>query len=420
MKQILNLVMKENSLPHGSYRQTATHFLLVIICLFSLFGCNAKNTQRTFNPTPRTMINPDSMVEEETSVPPTPSPTVTQTSTATLIPSTPTATLDPKLLDPGYNPLTGLIIDDPSLLERRPVMVKVSNWPRLGRPHAGLSSADIVFEYYIGAQMNRFLAIYYGENANTIGPVRSGRLVDAQLANLYQGLLVYGDADPNVDKVLIEVLGERAMAFHNLPCPAICGQATHSATGVFANSTEISKYANTTGIENTHQTLDGMFFQETPGQTDEMGTLVSFVYADFSLTEWRYFGETGEYNLWQDAELQDGKIGKSLTVDRNSDLPVSFENIIILFTNYVEYTPSLHDIELTYSSTYQSALFFRDGMMTYGSWYVQDPTKPLAFIDNNGEDYKLKPGQSWIYLAGNHTITEQVKPGEWDFYFNIP
>jgi len=166
--------------------------------------------------------------------------------------------------------------------------------------------------------------------------------------------------------------------------------------------------------------LEGMHFDETPGYSDELGSLVSFVYADFSLTEWRFNNETSEYNLWQDSELDDGKITKSLTVDRKTDLPVSFENIIILFTNYVEYTPSMHDIELTHSSTYQSALFFRDGKMTYGTWYAVDPKSPLVFKDNNGNDYKLKPGQSWIYLAGNHTITEQVKPGEWDFYFDLP
>ena len=51
-------------------------------------------------------------------------------------------------------------MDDPSLLERRPVMVKVSNFPRLGRPHAGLSFADIVFDYFIGYGTNRFLACF--------------------------------------------------------------------------------------------------------------------------------------------------------------------------------------------------------------------------------------------------------------------
>jgi hypothetical protein len=56
----------------------------------------------------------------------------------------------PTPLSEVINPLTGLPAADPALLDRRPVMVKVSNFPRLGRPHAGLSFADIVFDYYIG------------------------------------------------------------------------------------------------------------------------------------------------------------------------------------------------------------------------------------------------------------------------------
>src|SRR4030042_3032998 len=48
---------------------------------------------------------------------------------------TPTAELANKEAPKPINPLTGLVVDDPSRLERRPVMVKVSNFPRLGRPH---------------------------------------------------------------------------------------------------------------------------------------------------------------------------------------------------------------------------------------------------------------------------------------------
>ncbi|MHB8808355.1 MAG: DUF3048 domain-containing protein, partial [Anaerolineaceae bacterium] len=76
----------------------------------------------------------------------------------------------------GVNPLTGLPVSDPNILNRMPVMVKVSNYPRSGRPHAGLSFADIVFDYYIGNGTNRFLAVYYGNDSSSIGPVRSGRL----------------------------------------------------------------------------------------------------------------------------------------------------------------------------------------------------------------------------------------------------
>ncbi len=85
------------------------------------------------------------------------------------------------------NPLTRLPVSDPDILQRHPVMVKLANWPRDERPQAGLSQADLVFETYIGNQMNQFLALYYGEDSEAVGPVRSGRLVDAQLGNYYQG-----------------------------------------------------------------------------------------------------------------------------------------------------------------------------------------------------------------------------------------
>ena len=58
---------------------------------------------------------------------------------------------------PDINPLTGEKVDDPAILERRPILSKISNFPAgTGRPHAGLSYADVVFEYYIGEYMNRF------------------------------------------------------------------------------------------------------------------------------------------------------------------------------------------------------------------------------------------------------------------------
>ena len=55
----------------------------------------------------------------------------------------------PDEFDFGINPLTGLMVDDPARLERRPMAIKVTNYPRYVRPQPGLSKADIVFEYYM-------------------------------------------------------------------------------------------------------------------------------------------------------------------------------------------------------------------------------------------------------------------------------
>ncbi len=92
----------------------------------------------------------------------------------------------------------------------------------------------MVFEYYIGQGMNRFLAVFYSENVDWAGPIRSGRLVDAQLAKMYQGILVYGGADDRVNAVITvpEVLGKRAVdTRYNEVCPPICGEDTHSLEG---------------------------------------------------------------------------------------------------------------------------------------------------------------------------------------------
>ena len=107
-------------------------------------------------------------------------PTVTPSSlpSATAFPPQPYVYLTPT---PGYpdegfgstdfpidiNPLTGLSTD-PTFLDRRPILVKVSNLPRDVRPQSGLSRADIVYEYYTEEGTTRFIAIYYSQDAEQV------------------------------------------------------------------------------------------------------------------------------------------------------------------------------------------------------------------------------------------------------------
>jgi hypothetical protein len=45
----------------------------------------------------------------------------------------------------SLNPLTGLLPSDPALMERRPLAIKVANYPRYIRPQSGLTLADNVY-----------------------------------------------------------------------------------------------------------------------------------------------------------------------------------------------------------------------------------------------------------------------------------
>jgi hypothetical protein len=91
-------------------------------------------------------------------IPPTPTPSPS----ATLPPEIPT--LKPELVFPAdMNPLSGLRVADPSLLQIPALLVSISHFPATARPQAGLSFAPFVYEYYITEGATRFLAVFYGE-----------------------------------------------------------------------------------------------------------------------------------------------------------------------------------------------------------------------------------------------------------------
>jgi hypothetical protein len=88
--------------------------------------------------------------------------------TPTDIPVTATLTAEPiptstPLVPPSFNPLTGLQIADPSLLDLPALLISISHFPVDARPQAGLSFAPWVFEIYITEGATRFLSTFYGQ-----------------------------------------------------------------------------------------------------------------------------------------------------------------------------------------------------------------------------------------------------------------
>lgn len=320
----------------------------------------------------------------------------------------------------NINPLTGLAVQNPENLNRLPVLIKVSNYPRTGRPHAGLSSADIVFDYYIGELFNRFVAVFYGDNASQVGPIRSGRLVDSQLTMMFRGTLVYGNADERVDAVLSTDLGARAIPYKFAPCPPVCGDDTHSVTGVFADSAGVTDYSRSIGVVQEKPGLQFATFSQEPPPNGQPAAQLLVQYADINRGEWQYDAASGKYLRW----IEDGNEGEPLTmiplVDRNTGSQLEFSNIIVLNTFYIEYNRTLHNIDLWHNEGTQTAYFFRDGQMYEGKWIVTDHSQPMSFYLKDGNIMPLKPGNSWIVLAGVSSLITNPQGGRFELYFYTP
>ncbi len=330
-------------------------------------------------------------------------------------------TLHPPLPD-NVNPLTGLVVANPDLLNRRPVMVKVSNYPRTGRPHAGLTYADIVFEYYIGYGFNRFMAVYLGQDAERVGPVRSGRLVDAQLAEMYQGLLFYGNADDKVDEVLLEELGSRALAEKFIPSPPkyrIDGEIME--TTLFVNTAELTDYVNRLNqVSNSRRDLRGMIFSDEIHPINEPASFLAVQFSRQARGEWVYNNETSLYERWIESGVSEETIDMIPLVDRLNNQQVTAANVVILYATYTEFAPTLHDIAIFDQNAGKRAIFFRDGLRMEGTWKAVSNGRPIMLFNSYDLPYHLKPGNTWFILVGDLSTFRATAPGQWELRFDIP
>ena len=147
--------------------------LLIVCSVLCLLGCMPVAPQTV------SVVRP--AVSTSTSTPTLPPPTQTEKPpTATVLPPTATLTLaptdtpsptvtstpaqqamGPDDFPPGVNPLTGLVVPDPTQLQVAPVLVSITDSPLTARPQAGLSFSSFVYEFYIGEGATRFLSVFY-------------------------------------------------------------------------------------------------------------------------------------------------------------------------------------------------------------------------------------------------------------------
>jgi len=326
--------------------------------------------------------------------------------------------------DLPVNPLTGLNVQDPTRLDRKPVFVKVSNFPAVGRPHAGLSFADMVFDYYIGSGQNRFMALYYGQDATQIGPVRSGRRVDAEIVLMYSGILGYGSADADTDEVIVNALGKYAISHLEGPCPAFCGTDTHSITGVFANSAAISEFVDMNDWENGKPDLPGMLFDAQPPADMRPAEQLTILFNYYNRGEWRYDSASGKYLRWieeiENFGTEEEQMEMIPLVDRITGKQLAFSNIIVMFAKYDELAPTAHAIEIWNNDNGLPAYLFRDGGMIEGEWASPNDSDPIQFTNADGSPLPLKPGNTWIAIMDINATFEEVEPGNWESFFFLP
>jgi len=336
----------------------------------------------------------------------TDTPEPTASSVPDLTPTQDDIAVGPDNFPDDVNPLTGLQVSDPTILDRRPVAVKVQIFPRGQRPPMGISQADIVYDYYQNAGMTRFHAIFYGENATPVGPIRSGRLLDRDLAQMYKSYLVFGSADQRIlDTFTSSDVGSRLILEWTGKCPPMCRQDPNGSNILVADTAEVSIYASENKTDNTKQNLDGMTFKTL---TPDGGIPIDQISVRFSIgayNRWEYDPDNGKYYRYQDTQEANTIETELLNemVDKNTEEQLSTDNVVVLLVPHsyaFNSKPGNNEIMNIKLEGTGIGYAFRDGMVYEVEWHRPEKDSILYLTMSDGSAYAFKPGRTWFEVIG--------------------
>jgi Protein of unknown function (DUF3048) N-terminal domain/Protein of unknown function (DUF3048) C-terminal domain len=325
-----------------------------------------------------------------------------------------------------YNPLTGLAVKDPTLLQRRPMVIKVANSPDYVRPQSSLTLADVVYEYYIEYGDTRFIAVFYSNDSPMVGPVRSGRYFDEHVAHMYHAFLVFKSADPRELNYLKESdLNQFLVIVGFGGCsPYFTGPYKRdSYNNQFFNTTKWAACAIKKGVDNSLQELRGGFFTEDVPEGALNVTRIFSYYSTYSYNYWGYDPATHKYFRYQEAnDIGRGKTEAYVPLsDAQTNLPVNAENIVVLFVphtfaNTYNADDEVFNIDLL---DFGNAYVFRDGIAIPARWNRDDRDQPLLLTTLDGSPIYLRPGRTFYQVMGT-TSTYTQDGTDWRFTFQTP
>jgi hypothetical protein len=378
------------------------HLVLVLAVLGMLTACSsAPGVAATPTKTPVALI----AANQGPTV--TPAPFFTPTAEAVI-------NVGPDNFPSNVNPLTGLTVSDPTVLDRRPLAVVISNSPPDDtRPQAGLSYADIVYEHFTEGHVTRYAPIFYSNAPEAVGSVRSCRLIMLEITLMYDALWTCSGSSTGVGERLLESPNRQLLIngqYYAEPYLrrvfdsdiAVVPEAPHN---LFAVPAEIWAWADEKGY-NARPNLDGMAFHSQPPAGGGVATRVTIDYRGAGFTwVWEYDAASGTYLRYD---------GSAPYLDNWTDEQLRFDNVIVVtaveyITDIVEDASGAMALEQQIWGEGDMTLF-RDGMRYDGKWRRPTGDDMLTFYDLNGNVMPLRPGKTWVQVLDLRPDRLTVEP----------
>lgn len=278
------------------------------------------------------------------------------------------------------SPYTGNILESNSI-DNIPFMCIVEN-SREARPQSGLSEADIVYETMAEGGIPRFLAVFYENSPEVIGPVRSVRQYFLDISKEHD--LPFAHCGGSAQALAIISSDDSLNSINEIANgSAFWRDNTRKAPhNLYTSAKNIRDFISQKGYsyskDNNLKFIDNALLSSS-NYISELNLNLSNYYN----TSYKYVD--GFYEKYMDKEL---------STDKNTGKPLKFKNIVIQLTDMSLQADNTHlDIDLVGSG---EGYLLSNGRMEKIHWEKGDSdSKTILKTENNTPVYLSRGNTIW-------------------------
>jgi len=282
------------------------------------------------------------------------------------------------------------------LVEKKQLAIIVENHPD-ARPQSGLDKADIVYETLAEGGITRFVPVYYSQEPEVVGPVRSVRKYFLDIiAGLDDPLLMHigGATSDNPETnalATIQRYGMKSLGISGGHFWRVSDRAQpHDA---YVSTVDLWDVAELNGWTGPSTIYTWEFKDAIPDIQNVEIQKIQTNWGGWSENLWSVVWQfDSKNNLYERYHLKDAH------VDAVSNEQLTASNVVIIFATQYQSNDDKGRLIFDLIGTGRAKVF-RDGKLIEAVWNKPTRTDRFMLKDDSGKNLVFNRGKSWIMIV---------------------
>lgn len=291
------------------------------------------------------------------------------------------------IVNPGEITTLPEVKEKESPFGSRPLAVMIEN-SEGARPQSGLDKANIVYEVLAEGGITRFLAIYYDQDAEEVGPIRSARPYFVSKSLEHQAIYVHVGGSEEAYNFIKEEKIDDINEFVDFQ-PFWRSIERDPPHNLYTSTVKLRKEANKLGYIEMIKKQEYLFETDINERLSDRETdSIVIPYNSIYTVSYKYQPESMKYLRFMNGKPHiDSKTKEQLTID----------NIIIQFAE-TKIIDEEGRLAVDFVGKGTGLLFFK-GNSAEITWEKPDLRAKTQFLDKEGNRIALTPGNVWIQIV---------------------